>query len=266
MNNLIVKEVNFLGDNILATQDEQGNIWAGVKWLCNGIGLSEDQMKNERKRIQSDLVLNKGQRNFVLLTNGGKQEALCLMIDYIPLWLAKVGITPKMKEDTPQVVEKLINYQLKVKDILAQAFLPQYQQLANKKTLDLKAVSVISKAPKGNMSLVLQALDKMGYDVEGLDVQPKNKVVDKDFTSIINRTMELIDDMIYKNIELSQYIAIDEENDFICMDFTRLYKELIKYIHTNDIDFDYLTEKDFKQQLKRVDYCITNRYVKRFKL
>jgi hypothetical protein len=125
---LAVKNVDFYGDNLLAAQDKQGKIWAGVKWMCQGIGLTDDQMKHERKKIQSDLVLKQGGSNLTLPTNSGIQSVLCLYLDYVPLWLAKISITPKMKKDSPKVVEKLINYQLKAKDVLAQAFLPQYQE------------------------------------------------------------------------------------------------------------------------------------------
>lgn len=125
---LAVKNVDFYGDNLLAAQDHNGKVWAGVKWMCEGIGLTKGQMQNERKHIQSDLVLQRGERNLVLPTNGSEQSVLCLYLDYVPLWLAKISITPKMQRDSPKVVEKLINYQLKAKDVLAKAFLPQYQE------------------------------------------------------------------------------------------------------------------------------------------
>ena len=52
MNELAVKQVDLFGDTIVAAQDKDGNIWAGVKWFCEGIGLSEDQTKNEKKKIK----------------------------------------------------------------------------------------------------------------------------------------------------------------------------------------------------------------------
>lgn len=125
MNDLTVKEVNFMGDALMAAQDKEKNIWAGIKWICQGLGLSDGQTKSERKRLQSDTVLNKGGRNFVLPTNGGNQEVLCLKLDFLPLWLAKISITPKMKKETPELADKLVEYQLKAKDVLAAAFLPK---------------------------------------------------------------------------------------------------------------------------------------------
>lgn len=122
--NLTIKSVEFLGDTLMAAQDADGNIWAGVRWMCKGIGLSEGQSKNERLRIQGDMVLSKGGRYFILPTNGGNQEVLCLKVEFVPLWLAKISITPAMLEDNPEAVRKLERYQLEAKDVLAAAFLP----------------------------------------------------------------------------------------------------------------------------------------------
>jgi len=111
-NGLTVKEVDLFGDNVMAAQDKDGVIWAGVRWLCVGLGLSEGQRQRQTTNIQSDIVLNKGVANLVLPTNGGNQEVLCLQLDYVPLWLAKISITPNMKVNHPELVEKLINRNL----------------------------------------------------------------------------------------------------------------------------------------------------------
>ena len=76
-NNLIIKEVDFDGDTLMAVQDAETNkIHVGVKWICEGIGLTQDQMRNERKKIQTELVLSKGGSNLTLPTKGGNQEAM----------------------------------------------------------------------------------------------------------------------------------------------------------------------------------------------
>lgn len=130
MNNLAVKEVNFNGDTLIAAQDKDTQkVYVAVKWICEGIGLTKGQMQNERKKIQEDLVLKQGERNLVLPTNGGLQEVQCIELDFLPLWLAKISITPKMKENNPDVVEKLIQYQLKAKDVLANAFVHNITQI-----------------------------------------------------------------------------------------------------------------------------------------
>ncbi|WP_353054148.1 hypothetical protein [Bacillus thuringiensis] len=42
--------VNFNGAEIMAVKANDAKIYVGVKWVCQGIGLSDDQMRNERKR------------------------------------------------------------------------------------------------------------------------------------------------------------------------------------------------------------------------
>lgn len=128
MNALQTKEVNFNGDQLIVIQNENGEIFTGVRFICNGIGLNKHQSDRQISNIQSDVVLSKGYSNLSIPTNGGYQESICIMLNFLPLWLAKISITPAMKKTNPVLVEKLINYQIKAKDVLAAAFLPQEVQ------------------------------------------------------------------------------------------------------------------------------------------
>lgn len=119
------KLVEFYGTELLAAKANDGKIYVAVKWICEGVGLSVDQAKRQVKNIQVDLVVSKGVSNLTLPTNGGVQEVLCIELDFLPLWLAKISITPAMQETSPEAVENLVNYQLKAKDALAEAFLPK---------------------------------------------------------------------------------------------------------------------------------------------
>lgn len=51
-------------------------------------------------------------------------RTIAIKIDYLPLWLAKISITPAMQRDSPELVERLLQYQLKAAKVLADAFLP----------------------------------------------------------------------------------------------------------------------------------------------
>lgn len=131
MNNQLVKlkemeliEVEFLGDPIMVVKiKETGKIYAGIGWITQGLGLTKGQHDNEVKKIQKDLVLSKGTSNLTLPTKGGNQKAFGIELEYLPLWLAKISVTPDMKNNHPEIIEKLIEYQLKVKDVLANTFL-----------------------------------------------------------------------------------------------------------------------------------------------
>lgn len=127
MQGLAVKDVEFNGAVLRAAQVENV-IYVGVRWVCQGLGLSDGKVKSERKKIQEDLVLKQGTRFLPIGTGNSDSEVLCLMLDYLPLWLAKISITPTMKRENPELVDKLVEYQLKAKDVLAKAFLSKRKE------------------------------------------------------------------------------------------------------------------------------------------
>ena len=123
MSGLAIKDVRFNGATLRAARDTENIIWVGVAWVCQGLGLSDGQMKNERKKIQTDEVLSQGTKFHPLGFGNSDSEVLCLKLDFLPLWLAKIHVTPKMRRDNPQLADKLNTYQLKAKDVLASVFL-----------------------------------------------------------------------------------------------------------------------------------------------
>lgn len=122
-NQLEVKQVPFMGTNLMAARDADGQIWAGVRWMCDGMGLSRNQRDGQIQKIKTDRVISKGAENLPLPTNGGEQNVLCLKLDFVPLWLAKIAITPTMEAETPDLADRLEQYQLKAQKVLADAFL-----------------------------------------------------------------------------------------------------------------------------------------------
>lgn len=135
MNELEVKHVPFMGTDLMAAKDESGTIWAGVRWMCDGMGLSKGQRDRQITNINADSVISKGAANLRLPTAGGKQSVLCLKLDFVPLWLAKINITPAMQAETPELAERLEAYQLKAKDVLAAAFLPKSRRAGGPKPM-----------------------------------------------------------------------------------------------------------------------------------
>lgn len=123
MEELEVKSVDVLGSQIMAAQDNSGVIWVGVRWMCQGMGMSDGQYKRQITNIQKDLLLKSSGANLNLNKGSGEREVFCLKLDYLPIWLAKISITPTMQKDHPELADKLLEYQLKAKDILAEAFM-----------------------------------------------------------------------------------------------------------------------------------------------
>lgn len=124
MNDLVVKSVDMFGDTVMAAKDKDGNIWAGISYFCRGLGMDKKQKDNQVERVQQDDVLKRGAAKFPAGVFDDNNEAVALRIDFVPIWLTKISVTPKMKKEKPELAEKLLNYQLKAKDILAAAFLP----------------------------------------------------------------------------------------------------------------------------------------------
>lgn len=122
MKELEVKRVPFMGTDLMAAKDESGTIWAGVRWMCDGMGLSKGQRDRQITNINADSVISKGAANLRLPTAGGKQSVLCLKLDFVPLWLAKINITPAMQAETPELAERLEAYQLKAKGVMASKY------------------------------------------------------------------------------------------------------------------------------------------------
>jgi len=92
--------------------------------------LTDGQKKRQVNNIREDIVLSRGCEIIkVNLNDTQTRDLLCIELDFLPLWLAKISITPKMKKNSPEVVEKLIQYQLKAKDVLANAFVHNVTQI-----------------------------------------------------------------------------------------------------------------------------------------
>lgn len=125
MDELTVRNVDVLGDTIVAGQDKKGQIWAGVSFFCKALGMTNKQRDNQVAKVQSDKTLCKGTLKFREGVFDPANEVVAIKVDFIPLWLAKIQITKKMEQDHPELADKLLEYQLKAKDILAEAFMPK---------------------------------------------------------------------------------------------------------------------------------------------
>ena len=64
------------------------------------------------------------------------------MLDYLPIWLTKISITPTMKKENPELVDKLVKYQLTAKDVLAAAFLGKKEMSSVQPSLPRNVVQV----------------------------------------------------------------------------------------------------------------------------
>lgn len=127
MNDMVVKSVDLMGDTVMAAQDNEGNIWAGVSYFCNALGMNKKQKDWQTEKVQSDKILSRGAGKFGAGVFDPNNETIALRLDFVPLWLTKISITKQMEKSHPELADKLLEYQLKAKDILAEAFLPKQE-------------------------------------------------------------------------------------------------------------------------------------------
>lgn len=114
----IVKQqsVEFYGDMLTAVQADDGTVYIPIRPICELIGVA---WSPQRRRINRDPVLSEEMKGVtVTVTPGGKQEMLCLPLDYISGFL--FGINAERVK--PELRERVIRYQRECFKVLAEAF------------------------------------------------------------------------------------------------------------------------------------------------
>ena len=110
--------VPFHGDELIAVQRSDGNIFVHFGRLCDNLGLARSP---QVRRVQRHEVLNTGLVTLTVVTEGGSQSVQCLRIDLLPLWMAGLHAS-RVKAD---LQDKLVRYQQEAAVVLWQAFKPQ---------------------------------------------------------------------------------------------------------------------------------------------
>lgn len=132
---LQVTNFNFYGDELIALKDNAtGEIYTSINSILRGIGFTDkDQIRKRRDKWINDVVISKGVVKFniptqeVVVKNDttlfDEKETYCISQNKLPLALAKINITPKMKQKQPELASKLELYQDKCADVLASIFI-----------------------------------------------------------------------------------------------------------------------------------------------
>lgn len=167
MNDLEIKKVDIFGDTVVAAMDSKGIIWAGINYFCNALGMTKNQRDSQVSKIQVDKTLKRGCGKFPAGVFDQSNETVALRLDFVPIWLSKITITDKMEQDHPELANKLLDYQLKAKDILAEAFMPKTYRIP--KTIPEQ----IQLLAQGNVELN-QRVDKVAEDVDGVKSELEN--------------------------------------------------------------------------------------------
>ena len=135
---LQVTDFNFYGDELIALKDNAtGEIYTAITHILRGIGFNSKQVEHQQNKMLKDELLKSHTLKFsgVDLNMPSVNEIWCISQRKLPIALAKINITPKMKKDQPELSKRLLTYQDKCADVLASVF------------IDHKTVSDINMQP-----------------------------------------------------------------------------------------------------------------------
>lgn len=115
-----VQNISFHGQTVpVFTQNNQH--YVAMKPICENIGLD---WKAQYDRIKRHAVLSEGMVMITTPSKGGKQQTICLPLDYLNGWLFSVEAT-RVK---PQIRESLLQYQRECFRVLNEYFNPKTSQ------------------------------------------------------------------------------------------------------------------------------------------
>lgn len=231
---LQVTNFNFYGDELIALKDNAtGEIYTSINHVLRNIGFTERQIKHIHKKWSEDIIVAKGVQNFVLPSKSGNQETTCISNRKLPIALTKISITPKMKQNQPELASKLELYQDKCADVLASVFLDH--KTTDKITIRpiLDTLNTFTKT----VNDTLLSLSERMSTLEESHEQVKKSLPKKRFSYWNSK-------MFPKYQLLMNYFEIPTGKNGV------LYKELYKEFHNTypDIEINQIVD----------DYCYDN--------
>ena len=141
MAELEIKKVDFYDPELIGVQEAAtGKVFTATNNVLKGIGFDDRQIEHQRNKWKEDEAVSKGVQKFSYPSEGGTQEAYCIDIMKLPLALAKINITPKIKKENPRLAEMLELYQDKCAEVLAKSFFRKQTDFI--KSYSTKATSV----------------------------------------------------------------------------------------------------------------------------
>lgn len=231
---LQVTNFNFYGDELIALRDNAtGEIYTSINHVLKGIGfINDEQIRRRRDKWIKDCVIGKGVTKFRHPSDGGIQETYCISQHKLPLALAKINITPKMKQAQPELASKLELYQDKCADVLASVFIDHKttEQIIIQPILD--TLNTFTKTVNDTLLSFNERISKL----EESQLQTQKTLTKKKFSYWSSK-------MFPKYQLLMDYFGIATNKD--------LYKQLYKEFHNmySDIEINQVID----------DYCYENK-------
>lgn len=228
---LQVTDFDFYGDTLMALRDNAtGEVYTAINFILRGIGFTERQIEHVRRKWSTDSVISYGVQNFATPSEGGLQDTYCISIRKLPLALAKINITPKMKEEQPELSSKLELYQDKCADVLASVFIDgentSYQ---------------VNKEMVNALSVFTTTLKSMQQDLSELKEQSsKKKLPEKKYSRWKTNTFKKLYSLQeYVNDNSNEQLTLPSIIHLVIGELKDIYNiEINEYVSTYKCEFD----------------------------
>lgn len=242
---LQVTDFNFYGDNLIALKDNAtGEIYTAINSVLKGIGFTDrDQIRKRRDKWINDPVISKGVVKFnipiqeVVTKNDTTlldKETYCISQHKLPIALAKINITPKMKQIQPELASKLELYQDKCADVLASVFI-------DRKTIsdmNMQPITETLNAITNTLTTLTQTITSMQQEINSLKKpqQLPKKKWSYQSTKMYPKYQLLTDYFHISNTELYKNLYNEMKNIYPDID---LNQEVDDYCYENHLDSCY---------------------------
>lgn len=235
---------NFYGDELIALKDNAtGEIYTAINSVLKGIGfIDKDQIRKRRDKWINDPVVSKGISTFNIPTSEGvtkkdtpmnNQAVYCISQHKLPIALAKINITPKMKQTQPELASKLELYQDKCADVLASVFI-DHKTVSN---INMQSITDALTSVTNTLTTLTQTMASMQQEIntikETQSAQPK----------LPKKKWSYWSTKMYPKYQLL--------TDYFNITHKELYKNLYSELQNTYPDIDLNQEID--------DYCYENK-------
>lgn len=233
---LQVTDFNFYGDNLIALKDNAtGEIYTAITHILRGIGFNSKQVEHQQNKILKDELLKSHTLKFsgVDLNMPSVNKIWCISQRKLPIALAKINITPKMKKEQPELSEKLLTYQDKCADVLASVFI-EHKSVSD---INIQPITKALNTITNTLTTLAQTMTSMQQEINSLketqSVQPK----------LPKKKWSYWSTKMYPKYQLL--------TDYFHITHKELYKNLYRELQNTYPDIDINQEID--------DYCYENK-------
>lgn len=242
---LQVTDFNFYGDNLIALKDNAtGEIYTAINSVLKGIGfIDRDQIRKRRDKWINDPVISKGISTFNIPTTEGvtkkdtpmnNQEVYCISQHKLPIALAKINITPKMKQNQPELASKLELYQDKCADVLASVFI-DHQTVSD---INIQPLADALTSVTNTLTTLTQTMTSMQQEINEIKKsQQKSKRRYSYWSSKMYSKYQLLTEYFQiSNSELYKNLYIELQNMYPDIDLNQMVDD---YCYKNNLESAY---------------------------